>query len=256
MSVSYDFYWTGRLYDPEKQKMVISELNQLAQIYNDIYFGEEKDETTLCFFDHVTLTGQIQISSSLLNNTENYSAEEYFPLIGVPGAYSFQCSDVKLYGLQFLMKGDPVDIRTEKSKLETLSYVFWGFNSTNEESPFVKSNIARIIKHANDRYELVCPGLCFRLLSPWFATLLYDYFKEYYFEHNEYDNPMGFDNSISNNTDDLMEKALKVNNEIEKQEAFNELLASIKHIAQIDNDLDEIEIKYNRMRNPTIEDYE
>lgn len=70
MSVSYDFYWTGRLYDPEKQKIVVSELNQLAQIYNDIYFGEEKDETTLCFFDHVTLTGQIQISSDLLNNTE------------------------------------------------------------------------------------------------------------------------------------------------------------------------------------------
>lgn len=255
MSVSYDFYWTGRLYDPEKQKIVISELNQLAQIYNDIYFGEEKDETTLCFFDHVTLTGQIQISSELLNNTENYSAEEHFPLIGVPGAYSFRCSEVKLYGLQFLIKGDPVDIRTEKSNLETLSYVFWGFNSTNEEIPFVKSNIARIIKHANDRYELVCPGVSFRLLKPWFAALLYEYFKEYYFEQLDYDNPMGYENTKRSNTDELMNNDLEVNNEIEKQEAFNELLESIKHIAQIDYELDEIEIK-DRMRNPPIDDYE
>lgn len=66
---------------------------------------------------------------------------------------------------------------------------------------------------------------------------------------------MGYENTKRSNTDELINNDLEVNNEIEKQEAFNELLESIKHIAQIDNDLDEIEIK-DRMRNPPIDDYE
>ena len=94
------------------------------------------------------------------------------------------------------------------------------------------------------------------MLKPWFAAQLYEYFKNYYFEQLEYDNPMGFDNSIrNNNTDELMKNDPEVNNEIVKQEAFNELLEMIKHIAQIDNDLDEIEFE-RRKRNPPIDDFE
>lgn len=247
MSVTYDICWGGRLYDPIKQKRLTSELNQLAQIYNDIYFGEDKDETTLCFFDQVTLKGQILISSDLLNIPDNYSINDLFPLKSSPIYYEFLCSEVKVYGIQFRIKGDPCITRLEKSDCELLSYVFWGFNSVTEEIPFVKCNIAKINKLANDSYQLVTPWISSRLLKPWFAVYLYEYLDHYYFRNLEIENSMLCDNSFrSNFSKDLMEKDPEANNEEVKNEAFKELLEEISRIGQLCKEIDEIELEHRK----------
>ncbi|WP_291124950.1 hypothetical protein [Flavobacterium sp. UBA6031] len=197
--VSFDISWQGCLFDSEKQAELIERIRKVGQTYNDIYFGDEKDETTLVFFDQTTITGDIEISTSLLNIPENYMAKDIFPLVKHPKSdFTFICNGLKLFGVQFLIKGDPMYSRKDKRCLGTVSYVFWGFNSTTEEKPFVKSNLARLrmnrFSHNNTLYEIQTPYVSSRHLQLWFVIYLYEFVKHYYIKDLEIENTMFWDN--------------------------------------------------------------
>lgn len=250
MSVTYDIGWQGCLYDNEKQREFLSELNQIAQLYNEIYFAEDKDETTLCFFDNTTLNGNILISTSLLYDIpDNCPDNLILPLKKYPDdKYFFICNEVKLFGLQFKVIGDPCYTRYDKDDLETVSYVFWGFNSTDENKPYVKSNLARVVKSNNsvsDKYDykLVSPGVSFRALKPWYVILIYEYVNYYYIKNLVIENCMLWDNSTrSDFTRHLKENDPNgIKDEI-KEEALTIILEEIEFQAQKARELDEIEI--------------
>jgi len=232
------------------QGVFLSELIQIAQKYNDIYFGEDRDETTLCFFDKSTITGNILISKSLLNDVPDNCPDNFiFPLKKYPDdKYYYICNEVKLFGLQFNVKADPCYTRYDKDDLETVSYVFWGFNSTDENKPYVKSNLARVVKSKNsvsdkNDYKLVSPGVSFRALKPWYVILIYEYVNYYYIKNLVIENSMLWDNSTrSDFTRHLKETDPDgIKDEI-KEEALTIILEGIEFQAQKARELDEIEI--------------
>ena len=252
MSVTYDISWQGCLFDLDKQTELIEQVRKIGQIYNDIYFDGDKDETTLSFFDHTTLTGEIEISSSLLNIPENYTNNDIFPLVKHPKSnFSFICTEVRLFGVQFLIKGDPMYTRKDKSCLERVSYVFWGFNSTTEENYFVKSNLAKLhINRFSDKttgYEIASPYVSSRLLKIWFVIYLYEFVKHYYIKDLEIDNTMFWDNDYQSNIKKYMiENDPNGSNPEIKEKAFEMILNEVEFYAQKTRKLDELDFEHDK----------
>ena len=257
MSVSYDISWQGCLYDSEKQTEFLVELKQLAQLHNEVFFAEDKDETTLCFFDNITIEGNIHISSSLLYDIPKDCPEKLIlPLKKIPSEkYYYSCNEVKLYGLQFLVKADPIYTRRDRNDLETVAYVFWGFHSTNEKIAFVRSNLARVVKSKNpiaDRYDykLVSPGLSSRFFKLWYVIHLYEYAEHYYFKKLDIENTMYWD------TDDrsgfnkyLLENDPLATKKDIKETAFKDILEIAEKNARIGREMDEDDFKNGRSNN-------
>lgn len=257
MSVTFDISWQGCLYDNEKQREFLSELNQIAQIYNDVYFAEDKDDTTLCFFDNITLNGNILISSSLLYDiSEDCPENLILPLKKIPSEkYYYSCNEVKLYGLQFLVKADPIYTRNDRNDLETVSYVFWGFHSPNEKIPFVRSNIAEVVKCKDPitdgyDYKLVSPRLSSRLFKLWYVIHLYEYAEHYYFKKLEIENTMYWDNDDRSGFNKyLLKNDPMANKKDTKEEALKDILAIAENHARIAREMDEDDFKNGRSNN-------
>lgn len=159
---------------------------------------------------------------------------------------------MKLYGLQFMIKADPSYTRNDRNALETVSYVFWGFKSTDEKIPFVKSNNARVVKSENPisdgyDYKLDSPFLISRLLQLWYVIHLHEYAEHYYFTKIDIENTMNWDNDIrSSFTKNLQEKDPFANIKEIKEAAFKEILEIAERNARIGREMDEIEFKSNR----------
>lgn len=251
MAETYDISWQGCLYEDEKQRDFINELSQLAKIYNEKYFGEDKDDTTLTFFDNITLSGNILISTSLLYDIPKDCPEDLIiPLKKNPNEkYYFSCNQVKLYGLQFLVKADPIYTRKNRNYLETVAYVFWGFNSTIEKKPFVKSNIARVLKCNNPvtdgyEYKLESPALSSRFLILWYVIHLYEYAEHYYFKELEIENTMYWGGDPRGGFTKYLLKNDPLANIIEKKmEAFKDILQTVESHAIIGREADDNDIK-------------
>jgi len=257
MSVTYDISWQGCLYDTEKQREFLVELKQLAQLYNEVYFAEDKDETTLCFFDNITINGNILISKSLLYSiSEDCPEDLILPLKKNPTEkYYYSCNEVKLYGLQFMIKADPIYTRNDRNNLETVAYVFWGFHSTNEKTPFVRSNIAKVVKCKNPitvgyDYKLESPALSSRFFKLWYVIHFYEYAEHYYFKKLDIENTMYWNNiDRSNFTKDLQKNDPFANNKEIKEEAFKEILEIAERNARIGREMDEDDFRNCKSNN-------
>lgn len=249
---SYDISWQGCLYDLDKQTELIERVRKVGQIYNEIYFEDEKDETSLSFFDQISITGDIEISTSLLNIPENYMAKDIFPLVKHPKSdFTFICNDLKLFGVQFLIKGDPMYTRKDKSCLETVSYVFWGFNSTTEDNNFVKSNLARLhINRFSDNttgYEIRAPYVSSRHLQLWFVIYLYEFVKHYYIKDLVIENTMFWDNDYQSDFKKyLIENDPNGSNPDIKEKAFEMILKEVEFIAPIARKMDDDDIEHDK----------
>lgn len=236
--------WSGCLFNAERQKEFTDKLRQLAQVYNDIYFGDDKDETTLSYFDNVTIKGNISISKSLLNIHENFSEDQLYPL-RKESEFRYSCSEIILYGVQFLIKSDINYTRRDKQDLDKLSYVFWGFNSTTKKNPLIKRNIAKVYSSNENKYELSSPFASARFIHLWFETYLYEFAGYYYFEEFEFENNIFWeDDYLTDFRKFLIENDPEANNPDIKEKAFAMLREEVIRKAKSDRDLDEIELKY------------
>lgn len=171
--------WSGCLFNAEKQKEFTEKLRLLAQVYNENYFGDDKDETTLSYFDNITIKGNISISDSMFDIHENFSEDQLYPL-KKDSKFRYSCNEIVLYGVQFLIKSDINYTRLDKQDLNNLSYVFWGFNSTTEKNPLIKRNIAEVYSNKENKYELRSPSASARFIHLWFETYLYEFAAYYY----------------------------------------------------------------------------
>jgi len=246
---SYEISWQGSLVDLTKQKELIERVRKVGEIYNDIYFEHEKDETTLIFYDHATIQDEVLISGSMFNIPEDASNEDIFQLKRYSKS-QFACNNVKLFGVQFLIKGDSMYTRKNKNCLETVSYVFWGFNSTTEENSFVKSNLARLslkkLSENNTQYEITSPFVSSRNLQLWFVIYLYEFVKHYYIKDLVIENTMFWDDDYQSDFKKyLIENDPNGSNPDINEKAFEMILKEVEFIGPIARKMDDDDIEHD-----------
>ena len=256
-----DIAWQGSLFEADKQAELIERIRKVANLYNDIYFGDEKDETTIVFFDHTTLIDKISISSSLLNIPENATDGAILPLKKHPvSRFEYLCDEVKLFGVQFLIKSDPIYTRETKDSLDAVSYIFWGFNSSTDNNPLIKYNLARFSnRYSRDEncLELTSPFVSARHLELWFVIYLYEFVGHYYIKNLTVENTMFWeDNHPSKYKVYLMENDPDGTNPEFMEKAFGMVLKEVERQAKGARDLDEIEIKYAKSSSKMYEEDE
>lgn len=256
---AFDISWQGSLFQADKQAELVERIKKVANLYNDIYFAEEKDENTLVFFDHTTITDKIMISSSLLNIPTDATDNAILPLKkhSVSGL-EYLCNEVNLFGVQFLIKSDISYTRETKGSLDAVSFVFWGFNSVTDKNPLIRYNVAQFSKkysRYDKSFELTTPFVSARLLKLWFVIYLYEFVGHYYVKDLEIENTMFWENDQPSDFKEYMiENDPEGANPELMEKAFDVLLLEVDREAKLARDLDDIEIKHTKRSSNMYED--
>lgn len=194
---SFYIGWSGILHDNDLQQKLVEALVPLAQSFNEIYFGDKKNDTTFEIFDNRVIDAKILVSKSLFDLPTHP-----IPTL-VEQIYSDTFGDKKnelddfvvvnritLNGFQFKVFSDPCDLFDSDENMSRISFVFASFEAKDLNGLRLKNNIVEVrdkkqaVKYNDIRQQfekVIFPsGISFRHCNMSYLESICAFVKHYY----------------------------------------------------------------------------